>query len=69
MTYRGRIAVNVDRQASVPGVYSAGDATSRVHQVVTAAAGGTVAGISVNNDLCAEDVQRIVTAVAARSPV
>ncbi len=69
MTSRGRIEVNVDQQTSVPGVYSAGDATSHVHQVVTAAAGGTVAGVSVNNDLCAEDVQRIVTAVAARSPV
>jgi thioredoxin reductase len=69
MTSRGRIEVNADQQTSVPGIYSAGDATSHIHQVVTAAAGGTAAGISVNNDLCAEDVRGILAAVAARSPL
>ena len=66
MTSRGRIEVNADQQTSVPGIYSAGDATSRIHQVVTAAAGGTVAGISVNDDLSAQDVRDVIAAAGVR---
>lgn len=60
-TPHGRIVVDEDQQTSVPGVYAAGDATAHIHQVVTAAATGTIAAIAVNNALTAEDVSTTVS--------
>lgn len=51
----GLVEVGPDSQTSVPGVYAAGDMTSTLQQVVTAAASGTAAAISLNRGLLAED--------------
>jgi len=62
LTPGGRLWVDADQMTSVPGVYAAGDACSHIHQVVTAAASGAVAAISVNTDLGAEDVRNVIAA-------
>jgi thioredoxin reductase len=63
LTHTGRIEVNRDQRTSVAGVYAAGDASGHVHQVVTAAASGAMAGMSVNDDLSAEDNRNLIAAV------
>lgn len=55
MTEAGHIAVGVDYQTSVPGVYAAGDAASPFQQVVVAAAAGALAAIMLNRDLAQEE--------------
>lgn len=52
----GLVEVGPDSQTSVPGIYAAGDMTSTLQQVVTAAASGTAAAISLNRGLLAEDL-------------
>ena len=51
----GLIEVGADSQTSVPGVYAAGDAASKIHQVVVAAAAGARAAIALHHDLARED--------------
>ncbi|HET9274966.1 MAG TPA: FAD-dependent oxidoreductase [Gemmatimonadales bacterium] len=51
----GPIEVGADSQTSVPGVYAAGDAASKIHQVVVAAAAGARAAITLHHDLARED--------------
>jgi thioredoxin reductase len=55
-------AVAADRtgRTSVDGVWVAGNVTDLMAQVVTAAAGGVIAGAAVNADLVAEDARRAV---------
>ncbi|RED87567.1 NAD(P)/FAD-dependent oxidoreductase [Cohnella phaseoli] len=54
MTEMGTIEVDLLGKTSVPGIYSAGDAVSRMHQAVAAAAMGATTAAAVNNELNAE---------------
>ncbi|MBO9610685.1 MAG: NAD(P)/FAD-dependent oxidoreductase, partial [Paenibacillaceae bacterium] len=47
----GTVEVDEFGKTSVPGVYSAGDAASRMHQAIAAAAKGSVAAAAINNEL------------------
>jgi thioredoxin reductase len=52
-------SVKVDpmhRETSVPGIYAAGDLTSRIQAAVAAAAAGTLTGAMLNHELTAEMV-------------
>jgi thioredoxin reductase len=46
----GRIAIDECGRTNVAGVYAAGDAANRRHQVVLAAAGGASAAMTINED-------------------
>jgi len=61
----GLLRVGADGQTSVPGVYAAGDAASRMQQVVLAAASGTAAGIHLNRVLLAEDFEAVAAPATA----
>jgi thioredoxin reductase len=52
---RDLVEVTEERETSVPGVYAAGDAASKFHQIVVAAASGTEAAIMINRALSMED--------------
>ncbi|KMZ42258.1 MULTISPECIES: NAD(P)/FAD-dependent oxidoreductase [Bacillales] len=54
VTEAGTIIVDSFGKTSVPGVYSAGDAATTQYQVITAAALGSAAGMSINNELLVE---------------
>ncbi|AWX54826.1 NAD(P)/FAD-dependent oxidoreductase [Brevibacillus brevis] len=58
VTEAGTVIVDSFGKTSVPGVYSAGDAASTHYQVITAAALGSAAGMSINNDLLVEEWNR-----------
>ena len=60
LTSDEHIRVDERNRTSVPGVYAAGDATTKHHQVVIAAASGARAAICINDDLTCEDVAEIV---------
>jgi thioredoxin reductase len=51
----GAVAVNDERESSIPGIYVAGDAAHDRHQLICAAADGTVAAITINGALLIED--------------
>ncbi len=59
-----RITIDEENRTSVPGCYAAGDATTKLHQVVIAAASGARAAIAINNDLVREDTQFRITGVS-----
>lgn len=50
----GNVVVDPFGKTNVPGVYSAGDMTSRLHQSIVAASNGAVAAAAMNNELNAE---------------
>ncbi|MFI8711913.1 NAD(P)/FAD-dependent oxidoreductase [Brevibacillus brevis] len=54
VTEAGTVIVDSFGKTSVPGVYSAGDAATTQYQVITAAALGSAAGMSINNELLVE---------------
>ncbi|NRR22314.1 NAD(P)/FAD-dependent oxidoreductase [Brevibacillus sp. MS2.2] len=58
VTEAGTVIVDSFGKTSVPGVYSAGDAASTHYQVITAAALGSAAGMSINNELLVEEWNR-----------
>ncbi|PTM57997.1 NAD(P)/FAD-dependent oxidoreductase [Desmospora activa] len=47
----GTVAVDDFGKTNVPGVYSAGDVASRLHQAITAASMGAFAAAAINNEL------------------
>jgi thioredoxin reductase len=53
----GEIEIDERGATSVPGVYAAGDAVTKVHQVVLAAAGGVTAAIAINEDLLDQEIR------------
>jgi thioredoxin reductase len=55
LTDFGLVEVTPERETSISGVYAAGDAASRLHQIVTAAASGAEAAIMINRALAMED--------------
>ncbi|MGF9910751.1 NAD(P)/FAD-dependent oxidoreductase [Brevibacillus porteri] len=58
LTEAGTIIIDNFGKTSVPGVYSAGDAATTNYQVMSAAALGSVAGMSINNELLLEEWNR-----------
>lgn len=47
----GVVSVDEFGKSSVPGIYAAGDAASRMHQAIAAAASGAMAAAAINNEL------------------
>lgn len=58
MTDEGIVAVDEYGKTSIPGVYCAGDAASRMHQAIAAAAKGAVTAAVINNELNTENWMR-----------
>lgn len=56
----GEIAIDERGRTSVAGVYAAGDAVTKVHQVVLAAASGVCAAMAINEDRLKEEVRETV---------
>jgi thioredoxin reductase len=54
-TPQGLVAVDEVGRSSIPGLYVAGDAATRMQQVVQAAAGGAMAAAMMNHELVVED--------------
>lgn len=59
----GEIAIDARGRTSVDRVYAAGDAVTRVHQVVLAAASGVCAAMAVNDDFLKDDVAAVLSGV------
>ncbi|GIP36590.1 NAD(P)/FAD-dependent oxidoreductase [Paenibacillus sp. J2TS4] len=51
ITEAGSVVVDEFGKTNVPGVYSAGDAASRLHQAIAAAAMGALSAAAINNEL------------------
>ena len=56
LTEAALIRVDSNRQSSIPGAYTAGDAATPVQQIVVAAAAGTEAANMINRDLVRVDL-------------
>ncbi|OAB47110.1 NAD(P)/FAD-dependent oxidoreductase [Paenibacillus antarcticus] len=54
ITETGTIIVDNIGKTNVPGIYSAGDASTVMYQVITAASMGALAGIGINSELLEE---------------
>ncbi|KIL42231.1 pyridine nucleotide-disulfide oxidoreductase [Gordoniibacillus kamchatkensis] len=54
----GTVVVDAFGKTNVPGIYSAGDAASRLHQAIAAASMGAFAAAAINNELNMEAWQR-----------
>ncbi|WP_339318760.1 NAD(P)/FAD-dependent oxidoreductase [Paenibacillus sp. FSL R10-2734] len=54
ITEAGTVIVDNLGKTNVPGVYSAGDATTHLHQAIIAASMGSLAGVGINNELNGE---------------
>lgn len=66
LTADEHIRIDECSRTSVRGVYAAGDATTKHHQVVIAAASGARAAICMNDDLTCEDVAETVRSERTR---
>lgn len=55
ITEAGTVIVDNLGKTNVPGVYSAGDAATHLHQAIIAASMGSLAGVGINNDLNEEE--------------
>ncbi|MDQ2866005.1 MAG: NAD(P)/FAD-dependent oxidoreductase [Candidatus Eremiobacteraeota bacterium] len=60
LTDDDHIKIDECHRTSVAGIYAAGDATTRHHQVVIAAASGAKAAIAINSHLTDEETRAIV---------
>ncbi|WP_168120053.1 NAD(P)/FAD-dependent oxidoreductase [Paenibacillus sp. HB172176] len=58
MTETGAVVIDDFGKTNVPGVYSSGDASSRLYQAVAAAASGSFTAAAINNELCMEAWER-----------
>lgn len=65
LTPDDHIKIDERNRTSISGVYAAGDATTKHHQVVIAAASGVAAAIHVNDDLTCEDAAALARGVPA----
>ncbi|RJE87095.1 NAD(P)/FAD-dependent oxidoreductase [Paenibacillus sp. 1011MAR3C5] len=54
LSEEGHVKVDAFGKTSVPGIFSAGDMTSRMHQKIIAAANGSAAAAALNNELNTE---------------
>lgn len=55
ITEAGTVIVDNLGKTNVPGVYSAGDAATHLHQAIIAASMGSLAGVGINNELNEEE--------------
>lgn len=55
LTPEGYIQVDGQQRTTVPGIYAAGDNTTRLRTVANAVASGTTAGMMLNKELVAEE--------------
>ncbi|MFF9016788.1 NAD(P)/FAD-dependent oxidoreductase [Streptomyces sp. NPDC014870] len=62
------VAVDETGRTSVPGVWAAGNAIGAQEQVINAASGGYRAGVAINMELIAEELDRKVAAAGHRAP-
>jgi thioredoxin reductase len=58
-TETGTVIIDNLGKTNVPGVYSAGDATTHLHQAIIAASMGSLAGVGINNELNEEEWRNI----------
>ena len=63
MSDTGVVVVDMFGATNVPGVYSAGDAASRLHQAIAAASSGSMAAAAINSQLNLEAWQSKGTSV------
>jgi thioredoxin reductase len=54
ITEEGTVIVDGFGKTNVPGIYSAGDAASKLYQTITAASLGALAGMAINGELLVE---------------
>ncbi|MFF2089414.1 NAD(P)/FAD-dependent oxidoreductase [Paenibacillus sp. NPDC058174] len=54
MTEWGAVVIDEFGKTSIPGIYGAGDAASRMHQAIAAASAGAFTAAVINNELNAE---------------
>ncbi|CAH1059253.1 NAD(P)/FAD-dependent oxidoreductase [Paenibacillus pseudetheri] len=59
LTETGTVIVDNLGKTNVPGVYSAGDAATHLHQAIIAASMGSLAGVGINNELNEEEWRNI----------
>ena len=59
----GEIEIDDRGRTTVPGVYAAGDAVTKVHQVVLAASSGVCAAMAINEDRLKEEVREAVSRI------
>ncbi len=55
ITEAGTVIVDNLGKTNVPGVFSAGDAATHLHQAIIAASMGSLAGVGINNELNEEE--------------
>lgn len=60
----GLIQITEFGETTVPGVFAAGDATSPMRQLIMAAANGSKTGAWINRKLIAEDLPKLIPAIA-----
>ncbi|MDE1376902.1 FAD-dependent oxidoreductase, partial [Bacillus licheniformis] len=51
ITESGTVVVDNFGKTNIPGIYSAGDAATKLHQAVVAASMGAMAAAAINNEL------------------
>lgn len=59
LTETGTVIIDNLGKTNVSGVYSAGDATTHLHQAIIAASMGSLAGVGINNELNEEEWRNI----------
>lgn len=59
LTETGAVIIDNLGKTNVPGVYSAGDAATHLHQAIIAASMGSLAGVGINNELNEEEWRNI----------
>ncbi|MNO50965.1 Thioredoxin reductase [compost metagenome] len=59
ITEAGTVIVDNFGKTNVPGVYSAGDAATHLHQAIIAASMGSLAGVGINNELNEEEWRNV----------
>ncbi|MEK3671375.1 NAD(P)/FAD-dependent oxidoreductase [Paenibacillus sp. FSL R10-2771] len=62
-TETGVLAVNESGQTNIPGIYSAGDAASMMHQAIASASAGSFVAAVMNNELNTEAWRRNIKEV------
>ncbi|CAM3098405.1 NAD(P)/FAD-dependent oxidoreductase [Corallococcus sp. ZKHCc1 1396] len=65
---QGYVKVNGVGETSLPGIFAAGDTTTRLQAAVMAASAGAVAGAMLNHGLAMEDADRSYTAATGKPP-
>jgi len=59
ITASGHIKINPQKKTTVPGIFAAGDNSSKYRTISVAIASGTMAGIMINKELLLDDLKKI----------